>query len=382
MLRLRGRPAGGGTALGTATVLHAPIGIPMLPARIVAEMQRRPRDSAFESIDIVLVADRFSQTVGVTIPWGKVVAVLCEQDEVVESALTPTVTGVPNLLQAVQDDTLVLVDGDRGIVLIDPDSVAVAAFQSEKERLSPRRRLFLDFVHQPAHTSDGRVIHVWARATNLDEASTAVENGADSVVIACADALAGMESDDEQTFGLIELGRAASGKPVVILGEFESTSAIALLRAAQRFEFTLALPAHRGPDTFRAAREQLEETRHTLVEEEIDFGDVRLAAEFTPEAEIDGNLAELLVNRVVLTGISADGDHRELDWISDMVVEAAGILVPALVETSDPSEENVSRLIGLGAAGLVVPPDSVGTVKEIVRKLSYEACRWAVSGGK
>src|SRR5687768_14983430 len=129
MQRLRGKGGGGGAALGTSTVLRPPVGIPMLPARLVMDMQRRSRDSAFEPVDIVLVAERYSQAVGVSVPWGHVVAIACEQEERIEAGLIPTVTGVPNLMNAVPDDIVLLVDGDRGTVLVEPDSVSIATFQ-------------------------------------------------------------------------------------------------------------------------------------------------------------------------------------------------------------------------------------------------------------
>ena len=376
MQRVKGKAGGGGAALGSSTVLRPPVGIPMVPARLIMEMQRRSRDSTFEPVDIVLVAERYSQAVGVTVPWGKIVGIVCQQEEAVEQGLIPTVTGVANLLQAVPDDTLLLVDGDRGTVLVEPDSMSVATYQAERERISPRRRLFLDFEHQPARTTDGREIHIAASIRDVSGAALAVNQGADSLFVPeDSGFLSPDQSDAEQVDLLLQLGRAGAGKPIMIATDLSQVSGAAALRAALRADLALALPLAAGAASFSDSRAYLEEVRVELTDQEVDFGDIRLAGRILAGQELPDDLAHYLIGRLILTGSDPVRNPLDAEWMADMVTEAAALLIPALGEVVEVTADTVSQTIGLGASGLIVPMESVAGVKEMVRQLEFAACR-------
>ena len=376
MHRMRGIPGGGGSAMGSATVLRPPIGMPMIPARLMLEMQKRARDAAMEPLDIVLVAERYILAAGVTVPWGRVVAIVCEQEEHGSDTSVPLVTGVANLLQVVGDDTLLVVDGDRGTVLVEPDSVSVAAYQAERERISPRRRFYLDFEHQPAATSDGRQIHVAATVNGPEEASVAVEGGADSLFIP-ADSGFFDQSQNEpaQTNHLLELGRAASGKPIVVSADLGVLSASALLKASLRAEYTLALPGGAGAAVLAAARADIEEARIDLMEQEVDFGDIRLAATIGWGEELPDDLTDYLVGRLFMMSTDFPQDDRLIDWIDETISTARAIVIPVIADLGPMGEAMLPKLIGLGAAGIIVPAQSITACKEAIRKLDSYECR-------
>jgi len=376
MQRLRGIAGNGGSALGTSTVLRPPVGIPMLPARLIMDMQRRPRDSDFEPVDIVLVAERFSLAIGVTVPWGRVVGIVCEQEERSEAGLIPTVTGVPNLMQAIADDVLLLVDGDRGIVLVEPDSVSVASFQAERERISPRRRLFLDFGHQVARTTDGREIHIAASVRDCKEASIVVDSGADSLFVPeDSGFLRADQTDAEQIDQVLQLGGAATGKPIMIASGLSEVSASALLQAALRADLGLALPLAAGAASFSDSRAYLEEVRVELTDQEADFGDIRIAGRIRIGEELPDDLADYLIGRLILTGADPLKNPGDSDWMAEIIAEAAALLIPVLSEVNEATPEAVAHTIGLGVTGLIVSPQSIAGIKEMVRQLEFSTCR-------
>jgi hypothetical protein len=369
MIRLRGTPGGGGAALGTATVLGPPVGIPMLPARLIAEMQRRSRDSTFEPIDVVLVADRYAAAAGVTIPWGRIVGIVCEQANSVDSPGLPVVTGVPNLIQAVADDSLLLVDGDRGVVLLDPDSASIAAFQAERDRISPRRRFYLDFAHQPARTASGKAIPVIASVANPEEASRAAAAGADSLYLPeSSNYLTADQEEPEQTDRLLQIAHAAVGKPLTIAGDLSTLSAHAMLRAALRMEVSMALPLSLRATGFAQTRETVEDARVDLTDQETDFGDIRIQGRAQRGEELEDDLSEFLVGRIIATGVGG-ANQLEEDWLEDLTAEAGSLLIPVLatIDTVDP--DAVARLVKLGVSGLIVSPEDAQTAKGIVRQL-------------
>ena len=161
MARLRGTGLGAGMALGTTAVVRSRGGValmPEVPARIADLIAARRLE---ETPEVILVADEYRtvRTVAESLPWAKVVgAVVAYAESDAPSPPFPVVANVPNLLETVADDVLTLVDATRGTVLIDPDPVALAQYQAEDANIAPKQRLFLEDVHLPAQTLDGRDI--------------------------------------------------------------------------------------------------------------------------------------------------------------------------------------------------------------------------------
>lgn len=385
MLRLRGKPlnGAGGIALGSATVLRAPNGIPMLPARLVAQMARTRRDEPIEPLEIVVVARDYDAAASLALPWAQVVGIVAEfSREEAGHALVPAVAGIDGLLEKIDDDALLLIDGDRGIVLVDPDGTALAAYQAERERIAPRRRIFLDYSHQPAISLDGRDVRVLARVTSLEEARDALDNGADTLYVAKGAPLLGPESDDETHLeGLLNLAEAAAGKPLTIAWDVQTVTAANILQAARRAEITAAVPLSAGAEGFTELQNYLQDTREELLEEEIDFADVRLAGALEPGEDAPEELGDLFVSRIIVSegnGIARSGLE---EWLADLTRRATALLLPIEVETRDTDPERVMRLLALGAAGVIVAPSAVSAVKETIRATDLAALRRAITTG-
>jgi len=84
----------------------------------------------------------------------------------------PAVVGIAGLVDAVADGQPVLLDGDRGTLVIDPPPDAVA-------HVARPTRLVADA--EPAVTKDGRRIDVGSNAANLEDAQRAAAAGADGI---------------------------------------------------------------------------------------------------------------------------------------------------------------------------------------------------------
>lgn len=376
MLRLRGRPLGGAVALGSASVMRAPNGIPLLPQRLVAQMARAGYDTPVEPLDVVLVARDYESAASLRLPWARVVGIAAERaPEDASGDGVPTVVGLDNLLERVDDDVLLLIDGERGIVLVDPDGAALAAYQAERERIAPRRRVYLDFHHQPARTLDGREVRVLARAATLDDAREAVEAGADALFVPRDSALLRADaSDDDQREALLQLGETAAGKPVTVAGDALTLSASALLLAATRVELTLAAPLEIGLEGFSELQHYLQETRDTLLADEEEFGDIRVAGALPLGATLADGLADYLVSRVVVTvPVEAEPNAGEPTWLEDLVAAARCLLVPVEVEIAPDGGLTLEAAVRAGAAGVIVAPGEVESAKERIRALDLLA---------
>src|SRR5688572_29037717 len=135
MLRLHGRAISGGATLGTAAVVRWEWGVAQLPARILEEMARAARLGSAEPIEVILVAQESSKAAALTLPGIRVVGLLAESDEAPDGGTDyPVIVGIEDATRKVPDDVLILIDGDRGVALVDPDGMTVAAYQAERER--------------------------------------------------------------------------------------------------------------------------------------------------------------------------------------------------------------------------------------------------------
>lgn len=382
MIRLRGKPFGPGFALGSASILRAADGIPMLPAGLVAKLARSPRNVPIEPMEVILVADDYAAAASLSLPWARVVGIAAAHvDTEAQPAGITAVVGIENLMESVPENALLLIDGDRGVVLVDPDGTALAAYQAERERIAPRRRIYLDYAHQPARTWDGREIHVLAQVRTLEEVETAVGNGADSLYVpADTPLLPAAASDDEQYEHLQQLAEASVGKPVSLLGDAQTLSTSALLRVANRIELTLVAPLEYGAVGFTNLRDYIQETRIALLEEVIGYTDIRLAGATALGEHVPDGLAQYAIERVVVEmsepGALANSDAQ--GWLDGITSAAAGMLLPVEIVLPDAAGPDLETALGLGVVGLIVHPQEVQATKERVRLLDISACREAL----
>ena len=185
-MRLRGVGVGAGAAIGAAAVVRVMSGIPLppeIPPRVLAE---RASGRTSELPDVIVVAEEFRMALAVSgaMAWANVVGIAAERSETSSlPAPFPAVVGLKNLLEAVEDDMLLLLDASAGVLLADPDPVAIAQYQAEAEHLAPKRRFFLEDVHLPAQTLDGHTIQVIAQIENFDEIAVAIAQGAEALYL-------------------------------------------------------------------------------------------------------------------------------------------------------------------------------------------------------
>jgi len=123
----------------------------------------------------------------------------------------PAVVGVGGLVDAVKNGEPVLLDGDRGIVVIDPPAQDVAHIAGPAP---------LTADAEPASTRDGRRVEVGCNAANPDDARRAAAAGADGIGLLRSEFLfLGRERlpDENEQVAMLEQVVAAMGDRPVIL---------------------------------------------------------------------------------------------------------------------------------------------------------------------
>ncbi|WP_254615283.1 phosphoenolpyruvate--protein phosphotransferase, partial [Burkholderia pyrrocinia] len=93
----------------------------------------------------------------------------------------PALVAVGDALYAIPDGTQVVVDASAGRLEHAPTALDVERARHERQRLDGVREANRQLAGVAATTADGRAIEVAANIATLDDANTAVDNGADAV---------------------------------------------------------------------------------------------------------------------------------------------------------------------------------------------------------
>jgi phosphoenolpyruvate-protein phosphotransferase (PTS system enzyme I) len=93
----------------------------------------------------------------------------------------PAVVGAGKAILDAADGTTLIVDGDAGTLLIEPDTETVVACQMAQDKnqtlLAEARKL----AHEPATTEDGHTVEVVSNVSNVELAQAALRDGAEGV---------------------------------------------------------------------------------------------------------------------------------------------------------------------------------------------------------
>ena len=137
---------------------------------------------------------------------------------ILASALNmPAVLGVKNLLGAIREGDTLALDGERGEVMVDPDVKRI----EEEIRIRDKEAEDLERIKMlPAVTADGRKIEVMANIGGDDEASAALESGADGVGLFRTEFLllnrSSSPDEEEQFIAYKKVAETFGEKPVII----------------------------------------------------------------------------------------------------------------------------------------------------------------------
>jgi len=346
----------------------------------------------------------------------------------------PAVVGVGSFLAHLAGGDLVVVDGDHGRVVCQPDEETLEAYRREVEERRSRTRRLSELRKLPAETTDGCRIKLAANIEFPRELDACIERGADGVGLFRTEFLF-LASDSEPTEddhyrAYCEVLRAMDGLPVVFrtldlgadkLGRLPHpqqernpflglrsirlslrdlppfrTQLRALLRASVLGSARIMFPLIATLEELRRAKKVLEEVRQQLDHEGVAF---------------DHELQVGMMVEVPSAVIMLDRFLAEVDFISigtnDLVqyalaVDRTNAAVASLYQSADPAvlrllnmcqqaardahvpvsvcgqmgaeESYTMLLLGLGLHELSVPPSSIPQIKRICRMVSIAQC--------
>lgn len=132
----------------------------------------------------------------------------------------PCVTGVSGALAALRPGQTVIVDGQRGVVVPDPDAEVAEYYRRDMERLEAQRRALSGALARPGATADGRRVEIGANVATAEEAELAFAGGAEGIGVFRSEMIfmdrEAAPSEDEQFETYRRVARAAGERPALI----------------------------------------------------------------------------------------------------------------------------------------------------------------------
>ncbi|WP_321959903.1 phosphoenolpyruvate--protein phosphotransferase [Paraburkholderia sp. J7] len=387
--------------------------------------------------EAVLAADEFTPSDLATLDRKRVMALVMARGGatshaaiIARQAGIPAIVALGDALHSVPEGTEVVIDALAGRFAYTPSALDIERARSEKQRQAGVREANRRTSHEAAATRDGHAVEVAANIATLEDANTAVENGADAVGLLRTELLfihrQAAPTVEEHLQSYQAITDALAGRTAIIR---------TLDVGADKEVDYLTLPPEPNPALgLRGIR--LAQVRPDLLDDQLrgllavkpvgkvrillpmvtDVGElVRLRERIDTFAREAGRTEPIEVGvmiEVPSAALLADQLARHADFLSigtndltqytlamdrcqpDLAAQADGLhpavlrLVAAAVEgankhgkwvgvcgalAGDPLA--VPLLIGLGVTELSVDPVSVPSIKARVRKLDYNDCR-------
>ncbi|HSM58827.1 MAG TPA: phosphoenolpyruvate--protein phosphotransferase [Candidatus Sulfomarinibacteraceae bacterium] len=347
----------------------------------------------------------------------------------------PAVVGIGQALQTLSEGQTLALDGQKGIVWVDPDADTLGDLQERRAEWEEREEKARAESQAPAVTRDGQRIEVAANIGGRRDADVALDYGAEGVGLFRTEFLfldrEEPPSEEEQFEVYSGVAAAMGQRPIIIrtldvggdkplpylpTGQEENPflgwrglrfcldrpdifmpQLRAILRAAHEHNVKLMLPMVSTLQEIRAARALLDDAKAQLREEDLPF-DAEIAVGIMIEVPAAVSISDQLAQEVDFFSIGTN-DLTQYVMAADrgnaQVAELAHALHPAVLRMVQQTVQAAHEagiwvgmcgelagnalatplLIGLGLDELSMSAPSIPTVKKVIRNLEREQAR-------
>jgi phosphocarrier protein FPr len=344
----------------------------------------------------------------------------------------PAVVGLGDAVLRVPDGTLLAVDGEAGVVEVNPPADVVEAYEARRERREARMEAALSRSGEPAITQDGHRVEVVANIGDVASAEEALEFGAEGVGLLRSEFLymerATQPSEEEQYQAYRAIADVMGQRPLIVrtldvggdkplpyididpeMNPFLGVRAIrlslrrpdlfqpqlrAILRTGVERNVKVMFPMVATVDEVTQARQALEQAQADLRERGVPFAEdvaVGIMVE-TPAAAL---MADALAPQVDFFSIGSndltqytvatDRGNEQLGYLFQALDPAVLRLIRRVIEAAHEAGKWVGLcgelagrrraipvLLGLGLDEFSMTPRAIPEAKQIIRALTRD----------
>jgi len=354
---------------------------------------------------------------------------------VAEAMAIPAVVGTGSFLTDVTGGDVVIVDGENGQVIVQPDEPTLARYRQQAEEGKTVVHQLESLHELPAETACGQRIELLANIEFPREATVGLERGAGGIGLYRTEFLylgtRNDPSEEDHYNAYMEVVEAMSGRPVVIrtldLGADKMgsnrhsteernpflglrsirlslrnlplfrTQLRAVLRASAMGDVRIMFPLISSVDEFRRAKSFLSVIMEDLEDEGADFNrdiEVGIMVEVPSTVmtldrfvkEVD--FFSIGTNDLVQYALAVDRGNKEVANLYNNCDPAVLRLMKMAIDTAKTGNVPVSLcgqmsaspkytmlLLGLGLRTLSLPPAAMSKVKNVIRSATIEKCQ-------
>jgi phosphotransferase system enzyme I (PtsI) len=352
----------------------------------------------------------------------------------------PVVVGLERATDMILDGDLLIVDGNTGDVIINPDPETIISYEAKKSRYNSYKSAIDRVRHLPAETKDGHKITIRANIEILGEAEAAVEHGAEGIGLYRTEYLYMTKSDlpDEDTLfnDYSKVARMVAPNPVIIrtldiasdrmasdmeankednpaLGlrsirfclserKIFKTQLRAILRASAYGNFRLMFPMISGLGQFLEAKRILRSVMRSLDRDGIAY-DRQIPIGILIEIPSATSIADILAkhadffsigtNDLIQYALAIDRDNEHVAHLYEPFHPAVLRMIHQVVEAGNKEGIDVSLcgeiagdplsvliLLSLGLRELSMNIGSIPLIKKMIRTLPLTEVRGSLRG--
>lgn len=350
----------------------------------------------------------------------------------------PAVVGLENITSQVTSGDMVVIDGNRGLVVIDPDADRLMEYRQQLRRMAAMEGRLEELRQLPAVTKDGTEIDLGANIEFPSEIKDAVNRGAEGIGLYRTEFLflasETVPSEAEQYKTYVEAITALEGRPlcirtldlgadkinqnVPVLHEYPErnpflgcrsirlclqnlqlfkTQLRAVLRASAHGPVQLMFPLISNVMELRQARMVLADVMEDLDEQgeaydgKIPVGIMIEVPSAALQAEAFAREADFFsigTNDLIQYTVAVDRSNERIANLYSGAHPAVISLIKQVIRAGQRAKIEVSLcgemagepaytmlLLGLGLRRLSITPPAIPEVKKIIRSVSIDQCR-------
>ncbi|GBC93391.1 hypothetical protein HRbin15_01882 [bacterium HR15] len=274
---LIGTPIRPGIAMGIGAPLYLPTpGTPVwLDPRLFAQDEEERLAIEYkmptEPVEVIALVQRLDDMPPLLAPYVRVVGWVVEQEPTPPLPSGPIVQ-VPRLPRILPPEPLTIIDGNAGVVYIEPSVQTLNRYQAQLLRMATHTRFYIETEHLPTRTWDGHELLIGAWVPQWEMVAEAVQYGADFVAVV----------NDNPPIDAVALTQALGGKPLWWIASADALGEESVLPSLWKWSVAIHLtclliqPSSRAPlqveDWWRAmdtARDALKREHQPLGQLEV-----------------------------------------------------------------------------------------------------------------